>query len=138
MQNRIETERLYLRPFTMDDAPNVAHLAGDKQIADMTANIPHPYTLKNALDWISTHEEALQNRASIVFAITLKDTGELIGAVSLEGISGDGVPSLGYWLCSLGKHIRSMSRARAFLTSAAVTEIQRVEITCECIRYLAT
>jgi RimJ/RimL family protein N-acetyltransferase len=40
----------------------------------------------------------LRNRASIVFAITLKDTGELIGAVSLEGICDDGVGSLGYWL----------------------------------------
>jgi RimJ/RimL family protein N-acetyltransferase len=98
MDFRLETQRLILRRFDLDDAPHVAHLAGDKQIADMTANIPHPYSLKNALDWIRTHEEALQNKASIIFAITLKDTDQLIGAVSLEGISGDGVPSLGYWL----------------------------------------
>ena len=39
----LETERLVLRRFTVDDEAEVARLAGDRAIADTTLAIPHPY-----------------------------------------------------------------------------------------------
>ena len=39
----LETGRLILRPFTLADAPEVQRLAGDRDIASTTMNIPHPY-----------------------------------------------------------------------------------------------
>ena len=40
----LTTERLVLRPFSMEDADAVAALAGARQVAEMTLLIPHPYS----------------------------------------------------------------------------------------------
>lgn len=97
MQETIESMRLVLRPFSFADAEGVASLAGDKRIADMTANIPHPYRLSDAVKWIATHEKLFLSGKGIVYAIVKKGTDELIGTVSLLQLdNGSGV--LGYWL----------------------------------------
>lgn len=44
VQPTLETDRLILRPFFLPtDAPDVYRLAGEREIAATTANIPHPY-----------------------------------------------------------------------------------------------
>ena len=69
-QPTITTSRLVLRPFTQDDAPEVQHLAGNRAIAAMTLNIPHPYEDGVAEAWIGTHQDKFENREAAVFAIT--------------------------------------------------------------------
>ena len=39
----LETPRLFLRWPKASDAPAIALQAGDRKVAEMTANIPHPY-----------------------------------------------------------------------------------------------
>jgi hypothetical protein len=39
----LQTQSLTLRPFELADAADVQQLAGDRAIADVTQNIPHPY-----------------------------------------------------------------------------------------------
>ncbi|MBE4731071.1 GNAT family N-acetyltransferase [Vibrio parahaemolyticus] len=97
MQQVIESERLILRPFSMSDAERVSELAGDKQISEMTANIPHPYTISDAENWIRTHAELFLSRKGIVYAIVLKESSELIGAISFPKLE-NGLGILGYWL----------------------------------------
>jgi hypothetical protein len=39
----LATTRLILRPFILADARNVQRLAGEREVASTTLNIPHPY-----------------------------------------------------------------------------------------------
>jgi len=94
----LKTERLVLRPFTLDDAKQVQKRAGDRQIASTTLNIPHPYEDGMAEEWIGTHEEIYQSGKGVTFAITLKENGELIGAISIMSIVENHQGELGYWV----------------------------------------
>lgn len=95
---KFETERLILRPFEVSDAQRVRELAGDRLIADTTANIPHPYKKGMAEDWISSHENDFNSKKSVHLAIILKSTRELIGAIGLLIEKKFNRAELGYWI----------------------------------------
>ena len=98
LQPTLETERLMLRPFNLDDAKQVQKLAGDKLVASTTMNIPHPYENGMAENWINTHTIKFNEGKGIVFAITLRKSGELVGAISLMNIIESHRAELGYWI----------------------------------------
>ena len=85
----LKTARLVLRAPRFDDARQVAALAVDRRVAENTANIPSPYGIEDARQWIA---EAMMQPA--VYTITVG--GKVIGACSLDGR--DGIPELGYWI----------------------------------------
>lgn len=94
----LHTRRLTLRPFTLADAPDVQRLAGAHEIASTTVNIPHPYEAGMAEAWINTHAVHLAAGAGITYAITLRETGELCGAVGLVLAEKHQRAELGYWI----------------------------------------
>jgi ribosomal-protein-alanine N-acetyltransferase len=97
-QQILETERLLLRPFKICDAKRVQILAGRKEVAE-TTNLPHPYKIEMAEGWIKTHEPTFREGRGVTFAITLKDTGELIGTISLMDITKTSNHArIGFWI----------------------------------------
>ena len=94
----IATERLLLRPFTLDDAADVQRLAGDQAVADTTLSIPHPYPDGAAEQWISSHAERFESHEIMTLAVTLRDGGELAGCISLRLNDAHGRAELGYWM----------------------------------------
>lgn len=96
-QPKLHTKRLTLRPFSLTDAPRVQELAGDRRVSEMTANIPYPYKDGMAESWIASRAVAFSRGEAIVYAVTLSETSELIGTVSLTELTAtDG--NLGYWI----------------------------------------
>lgn len=93
----IETERFILRPFTLEDSAELQALADDFAIAD-TCQIVHPYTVEEAIDWIGGMRPAFDRREEAVVAITLKDSGMIIGAVTLLAIFENHQAELGFWI----------------------------------------
>lgn len=94
----IETERLMLRPFNLNDAKEVQRLAGDVEIAKTTLNIPHPYEDGIAEEWISQHEGEYEKGASLTLAITHREEKYLIGAIGLMMNKNYDRAELGYWI----------------------------------------
>ena len=92
------TDRLLLRPFTLADAPLVQLLAGDRDIASNTLNIPHPYEDGMAEEWISTHHEKFERGELVNFAIVLRNDDVLIGAIGLVINQQHENAELGYWI----------------------------------------
>jgi len=97
-QPTLVTKRLILRPFELSDAKAVQRLAGDREIADKTLNIPHPYEDGAAEEWISTHKPKFDSRELANFAITRRTNGELLGTVGLAMIPQFQRAELGYWV----------------------------------------
>jgi len=81
-----------LRAFQLDDAANVARLAGDEAVSKWTSNIPFPYSRQDAIDWIA---RTTFNLSKIPFAVELD--GRLVACVSYWPHGPDGV-EVGYWV----------------------------------------
>lgn len=98
MQPTLETSRLVLRPFRKDDALSVQQLAGEWEVADTTLNIPHPYEDGMAEEWIESHGPGYEAKKLATFAVVLRDSEELIGAIGLRVNFSLNKGDLGYWI----------------------------------------
>lgn len=94
----LETERLILRPFVGGDAPLVQKLAGEEEIARNTLAMPFPYLEGMAEAWIGTHINDYNEGKSVIWAITLKETEQLIGAIGLSLQLQYLLAEMGYWI----------------------------------------
>ena len=95
----IETPRLILRPFKKEDVDQVVALCNDWELAKTTLGLPYPYGPENFLPWMERHAQQFEDDIAYEFAVTDKETGAVLGAISVMGINmkhrhGE----LGYWL----------------------------------------
>lgn len=98
-RSRLETERLVLRPLSLADATAIQQYASNRQIADTTISIPHPYPDGEAEKYISKQIVEQKQGRSVTFAITLKLESDLIGIVGLRDIEKEHFAAeLSYWL----------------------------------------
>lgn len=97
-QPTLETERLILRPFVEGDAPRIAELAGDAEIADTTLRIPHPYTAGMASEWIGTHQAIREKGLTLFYAIDNKEGCELVGSTGIDIDILQSRADIGYWI----------------------------------------
>ena len=91
----IATDRLVLRAPRPDDAARLADLANDFDLARMTTEIPHPYGLGDAEDFLRRMETRDRSRQA-VFAIEHPADG-LVGVLGFHPKAPAG-PEVGYWI----------------------------------------
>lgn len=108
------SERLLLRTPEMADANAIAHLANNINVAAMVSRMPHPYTFKDAENFVARVASGAMGKC--VYAITLADTKQFIGACSLESHETGRGLELGYW-------VGEPHWNRGFATEAAQTLI---------------
>ncbi|MEW6515554.1 MAG: GNAT family N-acetyltransferase [candidate division FCPU426 bacterium] len=94
----LQTQRLSLRPFRLEDAADVRRLANERDVAAMTYRLPHPYPAGLAEEWIRGQEPAYREGRETVFALTLRDNGGLIGSMGLMVKAEHERAEVGYWL----------------------------------------
>lgn len=90
----IETQRLRLRRPRPADAPRVAKLLNDVELARMTHSIPHPYGLEDAQAYLAQVDDA-GPQALAMFVIDHPQQGP-IGVVGFD--SDNGRTEMGCWI----------------------------------------
>jgi len=81
----IKTKRLTLRPFTMSDMDDVFEYASDSEWAKYLVNIPQPFTLKDAKEFVRRFSDLKAWDTLPMFAIVFK--GKVIGEVYLNDMN---------------------------------------------------
>jgi ribosomal-protein-alanine N-acetyltransferase len=130
----LQTTRLSLRPFVQADAPAVQRLAGDKRVSDPTVKIAHPYPDGAAEAWIANHESIYESGSAVIHAITLRESGELIGAISLVLITPQHQRAeIGYWIGTQFWSQNFCSEAAAAVIEFASATLGLTRITARCL-----
>ena len=90
----LETARLKLRPYTEADVGELLPLIGTREVAATTLRIAHPYTEKDATDFLAL----CQDPNKLWLAITLQTDGRQIGGIGMRLDDPHQHAELGYWL----------------------------------------
>jgi RimJ/RimL family protein N-acetyltransferase len=113
----IATDRLALRPLRPDDAWRVADLANDYEVAQMVTRLPHPYSLRDAEQFIERMRTA-DDRTERAFGMEHQSFG-LVGVLGFHRPDGR-FTEMGYWLgrtfwgCGLATEAAKAALAWAF------------------------
>ena len=99
-----ETKRLLLREMNPDDFRALFTVLGDPET---TRYYPHTFDGQRVRDWIERNLNRYRKDGFGLWAVCLKDTGEMIGdcGLTLQNINGEILPEIGY-------HIRRDCRGR--------------------------
>jgi len=96
LPERLLAGPVVLRRFVAADVPRVELLAGEREVAETTALIPHPYPAGAARAWIARHGATAAAGTEYTYAITGLDGG-LVGAIGLRPHLAER-ENLGYWI----------------------------------------
>lgn len=96
------TVRLTLRPYRLEDAPDLAVRAGAWSIADTTISIPHPYRVDVARERIVAWHREARERSGYHFAVCRTPEPGLIGGVELRDVDWEHLQAeLSFWVGTL-------------------------------------
>ncbi len=94
----LNTPRLVLRPLELGDASALQLLAGDLRVAETTLHVPHPYEDGMAERFIRRQADVYANGTMVNFAVTLRESGALIGVIGIGLMRVFNRGELGYWI----------------------------------------
>ncbi len=84
-----------IEPVTSKHADVLEKLISDPAVAEPTSNIPHPYPVGGAKEWITRSQQECEEGTSYCFSILA--VGEFVGVVSILNVSGS-QGEIGYWI----------------------------------------
>ena len=112
MKKILETGRLFLREMSMDDYDALYAVLADPII---TQYYPYAFDEQRVRSWIERNMNRYRENGFGLWAVCLKDTGEMIGdcGLTLQNIDGKMLPEIGY-------HIRADRQRKGYAKEAAM------------------
>lgn len=112
MKKILETERLFLREMTMSDLDALFAVLGDKKIMQ---HYPYSFDEERVRSWIERNMKRYTDDGFGLWAVCLKDTGEMIGdcGLTLQNIDEQMLPEIGY-------HIRRDQQRKGYAKEASM------------------
>lgn len=94
----LETERLILREMAEQDFESLFQILSDPETM---RHYPKPFDGARVRDWIAWNQENYRVFGFGLWAVTLKETSELIGdcGITMQNIAGRIKPEIGYHIC---------------------------------------
>ena len=91
----IETDRLLLRDYTVDDYEALYEIMSDPETM---RHYPKPFDEEKTRNWIQWNLDNYRKYGFGLWAVILKDTGAFIGdcGITLQSIDGEMLPEIGY------------------------------------------
>lgn len=108
----LDTERLYLREMTETDFPALCKILMDK---DVMYAYEHAFDEKEARDWLENQFKRYKNDGFGLWAVVLKETGEMIGQCGLTKQDYNGVQVI-----EVGYLFQKAFWSKGYATEAAV------------------
>ena len=107
----IETERLFLREMDLNDFDALYRVLADPSIMQ---HYPYAFDEERVKAWIERNMNRYRENGFGLWAVCLKETGEMIGdcGLTLQNIDGDLLPEIGY-------HIRKDCQRKGYAGEAA-------------------
>jgi RimJ/RimL family protein N-acetyltransferase len=133
---RIETERLLLRPWRIDDAP-LLHTALTESVEHLKPWIPwatpEAPTSEETYERLRTWVEEFEAGDNFVYAVFDRAEDELMGGIGLYPRIGPGGLEIGYWMRSTRAGLGFATEASRALTHAGfgVRGVGRIEVHCD-------
>ena len=111
MKKILETERLFLREMTPDDFESLYNVLADTNIMQ---HYPYVFDDARVQSWIERNMKRYETDGFGLWAVCLKDSGEMIGdcGLTLQNIDGQMLPEIGY-------HIRADQQKKGYAKEAA-------------------
>ena len=108
---KMETKRLILRKLTMEDFDALHEILSAPEIMQ---HYPAPFSEEQTRKWIVRNMERYAELGFGLWAVILKETGELIGdcGVTMQNIHGQLLPEIGY-------HIHKKHQRQGYASEAA-------------------
>lgn len=108
---QIETKRLFLREMTMEDFSALYAVLAD---SDIMRHYPYTFDEGRVRGWILRNRQRYEKKGFGLWAVCLKETGEMIGdcGLTMQTINGQIKPEIGY-------HIAKAHQRRGYATEAA-------------------
>lgn len=95
MKKIVETDRLILREYTLEDFNELYVILSDSVTMQ---HYPTPYDEKGTMRWLTWSLDNYQKYGFGLWAIELKETGKFIGdcGITMQPIDGEMLPEIGY------------------------------------------
>ena len=112
MKSIVETKRLMLREFSPDDFEALYTVLGD---SDIMQHYPYTFDAGRVERWITRNLERYQKDGFGLWAVVLKESGEVIGdcGLTMQSINGRIKPEIGY-------HIAKAHQRQGYAKEAAL------------------
>ena len=111
MNKILDTKRLFLREMDMDDLDSLYAVLSDREIMK---HYPYVFDEERVRSWIERNMNRYSENGFGLWAVCLKETGEMIGdcGLTLQNIDGEMLPEIGY-------HIRKDQQKKGYAKEAA-------------------
>ena len=119
MKTLLETERLILREYTLEDFDALYEILSD---AETMKHYPSPYDENGTMRWLRWSLDNYEKYGFGLWAVILKENGQFIGdcGITMQNIDGQMLPEIGYhihknhWRRGYAKEVASAVRNWCF------------------------